>query len=268
MIDVFILKKILSLFVHLVPGAFFLLFLLLIGRRWYPRLCQTLAVVLCVSLIAASTPPVSNHFVSKLEGRYPVLQSLPEDTAIILVLGYGHRYADDRPANSALSSTALSRLMEGVRLWQMNTEAMLAVSGARFSGHMSQAQASKNMALELGVPANKILLFDEAQDTADEVTAVAAALTAAPAAKTSDLTSVSAENQNERVVVVSTALHLPRAALMLEDSGLLYSLAPTDFHAIGAPWYLPGSGFLMSLDQAIHEWVGMLWYRLNKLLSG
>ena len=85
MIDGLLIKKLVSVFVHIVPGAFFLLLLALVGRRWFPRLCNTLALLLCIALIAASLPPVSNYFVSQLEDRFPVLQQLPDDTGIVMV---------------------------------------------------------------------------------------------------------------------------------------------------------------------------------------
>lgn len=257
MFDGFLLKKLISVFVHLIPGAFFLLLLTLIGQRWLPRVCNTLSILICTVLIASSIPLFSNYFLSDLEDRNQVLQTAPEDTALILVLGSSHNFAADRPTNSVLSATALSRLMEGVRLWTTKQDALLAVSGANFGGPLSHAEISKRMVLELGVPASQIVIFDQSRDTPDEI-----------ASATQTLSSMANKgNQNKRLVVVSSALHLPRAELIIEDYDLIYSLAPTDFLATDRTWYLPGSGYLYNLDRAIHEWVGMIWYHL-KTISG
>ncbi len=257
MIDGFLLKKLISVFVHLIPGAFFLLLLTLIGRRWWPRVCNSLSIIICTILIAGSIPPISNYFVSNLEDRNAVLQTAPEDTAIILVLGAGQRYAADRPPNSVLAAAGLSRLMEGVRLWKTKPDALLAVSGANFNSPVSQAEIFKRMAVESGVPATQILVFDQSMDTSDEIDTVSQTLVGL----------ADNGNQNKHLVVVSSALHLPRVELMIEDYDLSYSLAPTDFRAVDRPWYLPASGYLYSLDRAIHEWVGMIWYHL-KTVSG
>jgi len=48
-----------------------------------------------------------------------------------------------------------------------------------------------------------------------------------------------------------------------EKTVLSYTMAPTDFLTVDAPWYRPDGYFLRNLDRAIHEWVGMLWYRLR-----
>lgn len=253
MIDGFLLKKLLSLFVHVIPGVPILLLIALLCRRWLPTLSHALSIALTVVLIALSIPTVSNYFVTRLENQYPPLSEAPVDTGLILVLGYGHNDADDRSPNSVLTAGALSRIMEGVRLWQTRPESTLVVSGAGFPGKMSHAQAMKNMALAAGVPDNSILTFDHTRDTAEEIKSAAIVIEQRTAA-----------NNKDRLVVVSSATHLPRAALMLKDHEVIYTMAPTDYLAGDAPWYWASSFALNNFDRALHEWVGMLWHRLSK----
>ena len=183
----------------------------------------------------------------------------PADTALILVLGFGHNYAPGRPPNSVLTAGALSRLTEGVRLWRTQQESTLAVSGAGLSQTISHAQAMKNMALVLGVPEKKIIMFEDTRDTADEIR------TAVVSFDKPDFT------EQGRLVVVSSATHLSRVALMLkglmsEGENVVYTLAPTDYLAADkATWYGAGSSALYRFDRAVHEWVGMLWYQIRHL---
>ena len=134
MIDGFLLKKFVSVFVHFIPGVPLLLLCSLLLRRWLPRVSIFLSLFFCAILVAGSFPSVTNTFVRQLEDRYPVLQRVPDDTGLILVLGYGHVIADDKPINTLLFPVALARLTEGVRLWKTgpaeNQELKLAVSGA------------------------------------------------------------------------------------------------------------------------------------------
>ncbi len=250
MIDGLLIKKLVSVFVHIVPGAFFLLLLALVGRRWFPRLCNTLALLLCIALIAVSIPPVSNYFISQLEDRFPVLQQLPDDTGIVMVLGYGHNYVAGRPVNSMLTASALSRLTEGVRLWKTQPESMLVVSGTAYRSPVSHAQVMMDMAIDLGVPANQIIRFDHTRDTAEEIQSAVRTLS-------------EIENTGHRLVVVSSATHLPRAETMLKPHKVPYTMVPTDYLANDYPWYLPGSGSLYHLDRVVHEWAGMLWFKLK-----
>ena len=254
MLDGFILKKLVSVFVHIVPGTFFLLLLSILCRRWLPKTSTILSVFLCCFLIAGSFPPVSNFVVANLENRFPVVQEVPADTGLILVLGYGHNDAVDRPTNSILTAGALSRITEGVRLWKTKPSSTLAVSGAGTFTNVSHAQVMMNMAIILGVPEDKIVRFDHTRDTVQELDTAARELKNFPQDKA-------------RLVVVSSATHLPRADKILQYDDVTYTLAPTDFLASSTPWYLPNSAALYHLDRALHEWVGMLWLEINRIKS-
>ncbi len=267
MIDGFLIKKLVSVFTHIVPGAFLLLaallFICMVGSKQLTRLCAAAAFALVIALTVLSFPPVSNFFVSKLEFRYPVLPKAPEDTALILVLGNGHIYKDDAPNNSLLMATALSRVTEGVRLWKTQPNAYLALSGTPFQSPISHAEAQRRWASELGVPDEKIILFDHTRDTEAEVLSAVQAL---DIETRTDLRTVSGDRmttEGSRVVVTSSAIHLPRTALMLERHGATFSMAPTDFLVLEAPWYRPDIYFLSNMDRSMHEWIGMLWYQLR-----
>lgn len=261
MIDGFLLKKLVSVFVHIIPGVPLLLLITIIGRKWLPGLCQTLSFVLCAVLITCSMPPVSNYFVSMLEDRFPILQTAPPDTGLILVLGWGNSDGENRPPNSVLRATALSRLAEAVRLWNTKPDAKFAVSGAALYSPVSHAEAMRDMAIVFGVPKEKIVVFDRTLDTSDEIKTAMEYL---------DKTNVQSTDQDKlsatRLVVVSSATHLTRAAIMLDHHQAIYTVAPTDFLTGKSPWYRFSSLALDNLDRAVHEWVGILWFRLRQYL--
>jgi len=254
-IDGFLLKKLLSIFVHFVPGVPFLLLCSLLLRRWMPRASIFLSLFFCLILLAGSFPSVTNSIVLRLESQFPVLQQVPEDTGLILVLGHGHIISEGKPVNSLLSPTALARLTEGVRLWKKKyaetPEIKLALSGApAVSGSASHAQMMSRMALLLGVPENNIVRFETTRDTEHEISNAVGWL-------------VSNNMKDRRLVVVSTAMHLPRASLLLAQYDISYAMAPTEFTVSESGWRAPNVYSLLSLDRAIHEWVGMAWYRLK-----
>jgi len=271
MIDGFLLKKLVSVMTHIIPGAFLWLLLLLILRSYIPkalaRIFSVLALLLVLALTLLSFPPVSNYFVSKLEFRYPVLQQAPPDTALIQVLAYGHIYKDNVPNNSLLMAIALSRVSEGVRLWKTNPDAYLALSGAPFQSPITHAEAQRRWAVELGVPDDKIVLFDQTRDTEAEITASVQLLGGAQGH--TQIRTVSGDElalSGKRIVLTSSAIHLPRAAMILEKHNAQYTMAPTDFLVLEAPWYRADAYFLNNMDRVLHEWVGMLWYRFRPVL--
>ena len=257
MIDGFLIKKFVSVFVHVIPGVPLLLLCSLLLRRWLPRISNVLSLFFCAILLAGSFPSVTNTLVRQLENRYPVLQQVPDDTGLILVLGVGHIIADDKPINSLLYPVALSRLTEGVRLWKTGSarqELKLAVSGApSVPDTVSHAEMMSRMAIELGVPESSIVKFENTRDTEEEIK------TAVDWLASNNL----ADNQ---LVVVSTAMHLPRSAVLLKNHDVEYSMAPTEFTVSNSGWKTPNAYSLLSLDRAIHEWVGMAWYQLKSVL--
>lgn len=248
--DAFLIKKILSNAVHIVPAAFFLLLIAAFMLRWSPKLARSIILFTTISLIAFSSAPVSNIAVRQLENQHEVLQKVPDDTSLILVLGSGHNYSANRPPNSVLSSHALARLSEGVRLWKTKPNTHLLLSGAKFSNEISHAEAMRNAALQMGVDDAMIVLAPNAMDTADEVQAARNWLH-------------SNVQNTARLVVVSSAMHLPRASLIVRGSAISYTMAPTDFLFSSAPWYRFTAGHLRNVDAAVHEYVGMLWHRLS-----
>lgn len=253
MIDGILIKKMLSMFVHLIPGVLILLLVFLLLRKWLPR-CSYYGSALCVVILFVSSLPfVSDNIVSRLENQYPVVEQLPSDTGLILVLGYGHSYQPERPINSILNPVALSRLSEAVRLWKTKPTIPLIVSGApSLNATPGHAELMEKMALELQVPQTHIVRFDNSLDTEDEIVSAVKLLS-------------EATGTDRRLVVVSSAIHLPRAAMLLDQHNAFYTLAPAEFIVDTRGSYLPGGHSLYNTDRAVHELVGMLWYRLRNL---
>lgn len=70
-----------------------------------------------------------------------------------------------------------------------------------------------------------------------------------------------------RIVLVTDAMHMPRAQRAFERAGLAVAAAPTMFRAWGplsAFSFLPSANALQTSYYASHEWIGLAWYRLNE----
>ena len=248
--NAFLLKKLVSNLVHLIPGLLVLMLLALLFSKRFPRFAHSIIFLSVCALLAAASPPVSNSLVSYLEDQHPVVQELPLDTHSILILGSGHTWVKGRPPNSVLSATALSRVAEGIRLWKQRPSTSLVTSGAKFQSVIAHADVAANLAIASGVSANKIVRFTDTLDTAKEIRQLINHVKNNPI-----------EGKN-RIVIVSSATHLPRAALLMRQFDIPYTLAPTDFIYSESPWYLMGADSIYNADRAIHEFIGMLWHWL------
>lgn len=69
-----------------------------------------------------------------------------------------------------------------------------------------------------------------------------------------------------RVLLVTDAIHMPRAIRAFAAAGLQATAAPTLFNNQvrgRLTDYFPGAGNLSLASYAMHEWIGQLWYRLR-----
>jgi uncharacterized SAM-binding protein YcdF (DUF218 family) len=69
-----------------------------------------------------------------------------------------------------------------------------------------------------------------------------------------------------RILLVTDALHMPRARRIFERSGMQVVPAPTVFYSRERPnplRWLPSASALRLSQYALHEWIGMAWYGLR-----
>lgn len=72
--------------------------------------------------------------------------------------------------------------------------------------------------------------------------------------------------------LVTQAWHMPRSMLVFQDRGIDYLPASTSFNAI-IPWgdlymkWVPQPSALTRSMIALHEWAGLIWYRLRQQRS-
>lgn len=75
----------------------------------------------------------------------------------------------------------------------------------------------------------------------------------------------------QKILLVTHALHMPRAQRLFSDTGLQVIPAPTDF---SSPTTLRWADFWPSAEgrktsqSALHEIVGLAWYRLRQFFTG
>ena len=108
----------------------------LIGRK---KTSKALIYFAAFWFLIISTPPVPRALVRSLENIYPhlteeAIMNLP-DSCDIIVLGGGHTDDMGLSANNQLSTTAIGRLTEGIRIHRMLPGSRLILSG--YSGNLN-----------------------------------------------------------------------------------------------------------------------------------
>jgi uncharacterized SAM-binding protein YcdF (DUF218 family) len=257
---VFWLKKVVASWLMPLPLCAVLAFvgLVLLRSKRTARLGRGLCVAAASILLILSNRYVSTRLLDSFEGRYPAIPEMqghvaPAELAgcrFVAVLGGGHSNMAGKAATSLLSSSALARVVEAVRILAVLPEARLVVSGPGEGTGPTHASVLARAAESLGVDPRRITLIDTARDTEDESFAFARIAGGA------------------RVALVTSAWHMPRAALLFRKAGVDFIACPADFVSRAGPgfsWTDLGcdAESLERSTYAVHEAIGILWLRLR-----
>lgn len=108
--------------------------------------------------------------IKNLETTYEVPVRRPKTGfSHYLVLGGGHNPDSGLVYEQQLNNSSLRRVLEGVRLFNLNSNALLIMSGESLKqGHPSQAEIQANVAMTMGVNKKNISVIPEPFNTEEE----------------------------------------------------------------------------------------------------
>ena len=221
---------------------------LVLGIAGRDRLAMLLGVLSLAWLWAWSLPVTSYAIRGHLENQHPAADAsaLPSAGAIVVLGGgtaplrYGASYPDLGPASD--------REWHGARLYLAGKAPLIVLSGGhdpQFAAE-SSAEAMQTFITALGVPRSDILLEEKSRNTTQNADFTADIL---------------ARRGINRILLVTSALHMPRSVALFEAQGLEVIPAATDHEVTALPgWrnWLPDTEALDGSSRAIKEIVGHL----------
>ena len=235
------------------PGIFILdlifsgALLIFLKRRKVGIFNLTLGLLLWIFCSA----PFSNYLIGTLESEFDITPNVTGDSIILL----GGGIIDGVPDFSGFGTptdSMLGRIVTAVRI-QKKSGIPIIVSGGRvYKNVSSEAQIAKRFLVDLGVAAGQILVEENARDTYEN------------AKYTKE---ICLRKNYQRPILVTSAFHMKRALLAFQKIGLDVIPYPAGFRSknvqdLGWFSYLPRSGSLEGTADAIHEYLGILFYRL------
>jgi len=251
------LSKFLPLFLYPV-GLTLLLLLLgilcyLFGRRRFGIILAFLAAV----LLYVSSIPATAHFLARtLESRYEQPGSYSRVPAIVLLGGAG--VPSLPPRRYPETNQNADRLMHAARLHRQGYARYIIPTGGKntiikdFEG--SEAEINASLLRELfGIAPRDIIVETESRNTREHGPAVRAIM--------------EQKKLPLEVIVVTSALHMPRAVKVFEKAGFTVHPAPTDFRADEILQrkvmnFMPQASALVQTTAVLHEYYGTAVYAI------
>jgi uncharacterized SAM-binding protein YcdF (DUF218 family) len=227
-------------------------------RKRRPALFHSCIAVTLLLLIALASPTVSQWLLGTLESQYPDRGISAEAPAqAIVVLGGTINMPSDIHRLSGITNSS-DRLLMGMRLYRAGKAPLVEVTGGdspllEKARSVHEADEMRSLLDEWGVPDSAIIVEDASVNTHENALFTRRVLE---------------QRGIQHIILVTSAIHMPRAAAAFRKAGFDVEAAPADFltgwegDKVGLDW-LPASGALLNSNNAIHEWVGLWVYRLR-----
>lgn len=257
------LSKFLPLFVYPLGLIFLLIILALILRR-RPHLQTTLLVIALVILYAGSNRLVSYSLARSLEWKYLPLNPVPQAEAIV-VLGGGTE-SEQYPRPIVEVNSAGDRILYAGRLYREGKAPVILLSGGNInwlSGRtMTPAAEMADILKLMDIPDEAIWLQPKSQNTRED------ALYSSEMLKEKGIT---------RILLVTSAMHMPRSVALFEHQGIEVIPAPVDYTVTEAGLenafslepetllvnMMPNTSSLGLTTNVLKEIIGFYTYRLR-----
>ena len=251
----FVIKKLIAPFL-LPPGIFVLILFYLAFRGWVRKRGAAAGTAFLLGLVLwlSATSPAAVFLSRGLENRHPLPDDIAGDVIILLGGGYFDR-AEDLTGIGFPAGDMAGRLITAARLQRRLNLPLILASGQVSRHTQAGALIDQRILVDLGVPAGRLHAETMSRDTAEN---------AFYSRKICD------REGYRRPILVTSALHLPRAVRLFEAVGLEVLPVP----AYRRTWatqrfdwrsWLPSAAALSVTSAALHERLGLLYYRLRPI---
>ena len=257
------LSKLLPLFVYPLGLACVLLLISLLIS--YNRKASSILVLLALVILwLSSTTGFSNLLARSLELKYLAPVEIPS-AEVMVVLGGGTEPASS-PRSGVEINGAGDRVLYAAELYKEGKAAQILLSGGDIewqdTGSTTPAEDMASILIQLGVPESALRLETESKNTYENAVYAKEILD---------------EQGITQILLITSALHMPRAVAIFENQGFEVTPVPVDFSvteneaAMKASDgfvskfmdILPSAGNLSQTTSALKEYLGYAIYKLQ-----
>jgi uncharacterized SAM-binding protein YcdF (DUF218 family) len=215
------------------------------------RMGKILVTTGVILLLLLSYRVVPNQLLGLFEYHHPPLVLANTSMALddprvqhikwVVALSGGGGLQPDLPLTSQLSSETIVRVVEGIRLIRFLPNTKLLISGGE-----EEALLMTQLALDLGVEKEAMLVESEGRDTKDQANNIRLLI------------------GDDPIILVTSASHMPRSVALFEKQGFKPLPAPTGHLSGSSPGisrsdFFPSAKNLMRAERATYELLGITW---------
>ncbi len=207
-----------------------------------------------VILLFFSMPIVSDKLIAYLESDYELNKPSKIDSAnAIVVLSGMIQTIKTKDGLDYEWGGAVDRFFTGIDLFNLDKAPTLIFTGGKlpWSIGVPEGEFLREEAIKLGIPKKDILLTENAENTDQEAKAIKKLLSL----------------DNPKVILVTSAFHMPRAQLVFEAAGISVIPFPVDFligtGKITLMSFIPSASSFAGTSFFVREMIGRTYYNLK-----
>jgi len=225
------------------------------GGKFLQRTVQLFSIALLALLLLAAAPSIVNPLLDHTESLVHSPDSCRSIDSPLVVLSGGVssavKSADDL---SKIYEATFVRMVEAIAVLQKQeaTSPVYLLGGSQRNG-VAEADVMRSFFVMAGIAEERLILERESVNTAASAIALAT------------LMKVDA-SESQPIRLLTSALHMARSKAVFASNGFDVCPIAVDRRAVkNVAWFrlVPQSTALRKFDELLHEWVGMLYYRLK-----
>jgi len=231
-----------------------------------PRWQRTILIITLLILLISGNRWVAMGLSRSLEWQYLPQENL-STADVIVVLGGGTNPAE-YPRSSIEINSAGDRVIYAAKLYHQGKADHLLLSGGRIDWSPSNTTPAEEMKVileQLGVPSESMWLETKSRNTYENALFAYEILTG---------------QEVHKIILVTSASHMPRSVQLFEEQGFEVIPAPTDYKVTQTNWQglreasipvqimnlLPNTESLNSVTNVMKEYIGILVYRFRGMI--
>ena len=205
-------------------------------------------------LLFCSIPIVSDKLIAYLESNYKLNQvSEVQEADGIVVLSGMVKVIKNKNNLDYEWGESVDRIFAGIELFKENKSQTLILTRGKlpWSVGVPEGEYLREFAIKFGVPEKNILLTENVENTDQEAKAI------------KKLFSIN----SPKVILVTSAFHMPRAQTVFEAAGIDIEAFPVDFQRgeskLTFMSFIPSANALSGTSFFVREMIGRTYYKLK-----